>query len=56
MKIFLALIAFIFITGGVFVGIELSKKDDPKIIKSYVESRGKKPIPQSIRGEIGNGI
>jgi len=56
MKIFLGLIAFIFVTGVIYVGVHLTKSDDPKVIKSYIDSRGKDPIPTSLVREIGKGI
>ncbi|MCC6953097.1 MAG: hypothetical protein IT290_03170 [Deltaproteobacteria bacterium] len=56
MKIFLGLIAFIFISGAVFIGIALSKDEDPKVIRAYIDSRGKEPIPRSMATEIGRGI
>ena len=56
MKIFLGLIAFIFISGAIFVGLALTKDEDPKVIRAYIESRGKDPIPRSMLPEIGKGI
>ena len=56
MKIVLGLIAFIFITATIYVVIGLSKTEDPAAVKAYIDSRGKKPIPPSIRDEVGKGI
>ncbi len=48
--------ALIFAVGAIMVVQMDQEQDDRRAVKSYLDSKGKAPVPPSWRGKIGNGI